>query len=142
MGGYTRKPLSPSRQKARQRAGAPNPSLLTEGQRSWRERVGIADLEAENARLQARVKKVEQELTYAALRVREARTERDGYKALAERRGEALKELADSVHIISEGYLRGPLNEREVAAVRQKVQAMEERARAALAPKLEADSVG
>ena len=45
MSEYTRKPLSPSRQKARQRAGEPNPSLLTEGQKDWRERVGIVDLE-------------------------------------------------------------------------------------------------
>ena len=37
MSGYTRKPLTPSRQKACQRAGEPNPSLLTEGQKDWRE---------------------------------------------------------------------------------------------------------
>ena len=51
------------------------------------------EAEDERARLQTRVGKVEQELTSAAIRVREARSERDRYKALAERRREALSHM-------------------------------------------------
>ncbi len=97
MNDYGRKPPTPSRQKARQRAGEPNPSLLNEGQRRWRKQVGIDALEAENARLQARVEEVEREREEAYQAQREmdaatlrARKERDGYKALAERREKAL----------------------------------------------------
>lgn len=49
-----------------------------------------ADLEAENARLQAQIDTA----TTTGLRVMK---ERDGYKALAERRGEALKNLLAAV---------------------------------------------
>ena len=58
MAGYGRAPLVLSPQKARQRAGEPNPSLLTEGQKRWRERVGIAGLEAQVARLEAELEAV------------------------------------------------------------------------------------
>lgn len=51
MSGYGRAPLEPSRQKARQRAGEPNP--MNEGQRRWRERVGITELEDRVAEAQA-----------------------------------------------------------------------------------------
>ncbi len=49
--GYERKPLTRSRQKARQRAGEPNLSLLTKGQKDWQKRVGITDLRSTNAAL-------------------------------------------------------------------------------------------
>ncbi len=54
----------------------------------------IADLEAENARLQAQVEEAERELAEHGCRKveREAFRARDRYKALAERRKEALEE--------------------------------------------------
>ena len=67
--------------------------------------VRIRDLEAENARLQVAMDWVEGHLG-------ETRRERDGYKALAERRGEALKPFAnvpDGVIDSEAAYLSGLL---------------------------------
>ncbi len=57
-------------------------------------------LEAENARLQERVEEAERQLINATLREREARAERNDWKALAERRKEALEpeRLAQAFH--------------------------------------------
>ncbi|KKL16599.1 hypothetical protein LCGC14_2493940 [marine sediment metagenome] len=54
----------------------------------------IADLETKNTRLQARVEELERWLSSIPSSSRQAITERDDHKALAERRGEALRRIA------------------------------------------------
>ncbi len=55
-----------------------------------------------NTRLQERATKIEQELTLAAMRAREARNERDEAKALAERQKEALERISNGAATINE----------------------------------------
>ena len=64
-----------------------------------------ADLESENARLQARVEE-EKGITDTAIRAMErAESDREGYKALAEQRGEALEEAQGKLDATKTAYM-------------------------------------
>ena len=85
-------------------------------------------LEAENARLQVKVEE-EKGITDIAIRLMEqVERERDGYKALAERREEALRSLES----VTRSYLRYPLEGEEPGYDAKDVLAYCKEARAAI----------